>query len=90
MLPDVKFQTCVNFAKSETCYHLHFCHACLNLLVDELAITQCSYFVKNLEWIPAKYFVLMSEGCSMLFLMHLDGLVLLIATRCHICFACHF
>ena len=26
----------------------------------------------------------------MLFLMHLDGLRLLIADRCHICFVCHF
>ena len=31
----------------------------------------------------------MLECSSLLFLMHLDGLVLLIADRCHICFACH-
>ena len=78
------------FSNSVTCYHLHFCHACLNLLMDELAIAQCSSFVKHHEWISAMYFVVMLECCSMLFLMHLDGLVLLIADRCHICFACHF
>ena len=61
VLPDVKFQTCFNFTKSETCYHLHFCHACLNLLMDELAVAQCSSFVKNHEWIPAMYFVAMFE-----------------------------
>ena len=58
MLPDVKFQ--LSFAllpMSETCYHLHFCHACLNLLVDELAVAQCSSLVKIHEWIPAMYFV---------------------------------
>ena len=80
----------VNFTKSETCYHLHFCHACLNLLMDELAVAQCSYFVKNLEWIPAMYFVAMFECCSIISLMHLDGYLLFIADRCHICFACHF
>ena len=61
MLPDDIFQTCVNFTKSETCYRLHFCHACLNLLLDELAVAQCSSFVKHLERIPAMYFVAMFE-----------------------------
>ena len=88
--PDDKFQTCVNFTKSETCYHLHFCHACLNLLMDDLAIAQCSSFVKHHEWIPAMYFVVMFECCSIIILMHLDGYLLFIADRCHICFACHF
>ena len=69
----------VNFTKSVTWYLLHFCHACLNLLLSELAVAQCSSFVKHLEWVPAMYFVAMLECCSMLFLMHLDGLVLLIA-----------
>ena len=87
---DDKFQTCVNFTKSETCCHLHFCHACLNLLMDELAVAQCSSFVKLLEWIPAMYFVVMFECCSIFILMHLDGYLLIIADRCHICFACHF
>ena len=90
MLPDDKFQTCVNFTKSETCYHLHFCHACLNLLMSELAVAQCSYFVKHHEWIPAMYFVAMLECCSLLFFMHLEGYLLLIADRCHICFCLPF
>ena len=80
----------VNFTKSVTYYLLHFCHACLSMLLSELAVAQCSSFVKHLEWIPAMYFVAMLECCSLLFLMHLDGLVLLIADQCHICFACHF
>ena len=46
---------------SETCYHLPFCHACLNLLMDELAVAQCSSFVELLEWIPAMYFVAMFD-----------------------------
>ena len=79
----------VIFTKSVTWYLLLFCHACLNLLLSELAVAQCSSFVKHHEWIPAMYFVVMLECCSMLFLMHLDGLVLLIADQCHICFACH-
>ena len=80
----------VNFTKSETCYLLHFCHACLNLLLSELAVAQCSSFVKHHEWIPAMYFVAMFECCSIFILMHLDGYLLFIADRCHICFACHF
>ena len=89
MLPDLKFQTSVNFTKSEICYHLHFYHACLNLLMSELAIAQCSSFVKHLEWSTYMCFVVMLECSSLLFLMHLDGLVLLIAALCHYCFACH-
>ena len=75
--------------KSETCNLLHFWHACLNLLMSDLAIAQCSSFVKHLEWNPAMYFVVMLECSSLLFLMHLDGLVLLIVALCHYCFACH-
>ena len=74
----------------ETCYLLLFCHACFNVIVSELAVAQCSSFVKHLEWVPAMYFVAMLECFSMLFLMHLDGYLLFIADRCHICFACHF
>ena len=73
-----------------TWYLFHFCHACLSLLFCELAVAQGSYFVKHLEWVTAMCFVVMLECSSLLFLMHLDGLVLLIADRCHICFACHF
>ena len=80
----------VIFTKSVTWYFLHFYHACLNLLLSELAVAQCSYFVKHHEWIHSMYFVVMLEWCSMLLLMHLGGLVLIIADRCHICFACHF
>ena len=63
---------------------MHFCHACLNLLMDELAIAQCSSFIKLYEWIPAMYFVAMIECCSMFILLHLDGYLLYIADRCHI------
>ena len=90
MLPDDKFHTCVNFTKSETYYHLHFFYACLNLLMDELAVAQCSSFVKHHECIHAMYFVSMFECCSIYILMHLVGHLLIIADRCHICFACHF
>ena len=51
----------VIFTKSVTCYRLHFCHACLSLLMSELAVAQCSSFVKHLEWIPAMYFFAMLE-----------------------------
>ena len=70
--------------------HLHFCHACLNLLMDELAVAQCSSFVKHHEWIPAMYCVVMFEWCRIIILMHLDGYLLYIADRCHIWNACHF
>ena len=69
---------------------MHFCHACLSLLMDELAVAQCSSFDKHHEWIPAMYFVAMFECCSIIILMHLDGYLLFIADRCHICFACFF
>ena len=36
------------------------------------------------------YFVAMLECCSIFILMHLVGHLLIIADRCHICFACHF
>ena len=85
------FQPCSVFSPSlwSWCF-LHFCHACLNLLLCDLAVAQCSSFVKHHEWISAMYFVVMLECCSMLFLMHLEGYLLLIADRCYICFACHF
>ena len=71
-------------------YQLLFCHACLNLLMDDLTVAQCSSFVKHLEWIPAMYFVAMFEWCSMFILLHLDGYLLYIAERGHIWFARHF
>ena len=58
--------------------------------MDELAIAQCSSFVKNYEWIPAMYFVVLFEWCSIFILLHLDGYLLFITDQCHICFACHF
>ena len=42
------------------------------------------------EWITAMYIVAMFGCCSMFNLLHLDGYLLFIADRCHICFACHF
>ena len=36
------------------------------------------------------YFVVMFGCCSMFISLHLDGHLLIIADRCHICFACHF
>ena len=76
MLPDDKFQTYVNFTKSETSYRLPFFHACLNLLMDELAVAKCSSFVKLLEWIPAMYFVVMFGCCSIFISLHLDAYLL--------------
>ena len=70
-------------------YLLHFCHVCLNLLLCDLAVAQCSSFVKHLDWIPPMYFFAMLECSSLLFLLHLDGPVLLIAALRHYCFACH-
>ena len=58
--------------------------------MDELAVAQCSSFVKHHEWIPSMYFVVMFEYCSLFILMHLVGHLLIIADQCHICFACHF
>ena len=63
---------------------MHFCHACLNLLMDEFAVAQCSSFVNHHEWIAAMYFVAMFECSSMFVLLHLDGYLLYIADRCHI------
>ena len=63
---------------------MHFCHAYLNLLMDELAAGQCSSFVKIHEWIPSMYFVAMFECCSMFILLHLVRYLLYIADRCHI------
>ena len=57
---------------SETCYLLHFFHACLNLLMSELVVDPSLSFVKHHEWIPAMYFVAMFECSSLFILMHLD------------------
>ena len=68
---------------------MHFCHACLNLLLCDLAVAHCSSFVKHLEWITAMCFVAMLECSSLISCCILDGIVLLIAELCHYCFACH-
>ena len=89
MLPDVNPVMLLFSLSLRTWYLLHFCHACLNLLFCELAVPQYSSFDKHLERITTMWFVVMLECSSLLFLMHLDGLVLLTAALCHICFACH-
>ena len=58
--------------------------------MDELAIAQCSSFVKHHEWIPSMYFVVIFECISLFMLMHLEGYLLFITYRCYIYFACHF
>ena len=72
-----------------TWYLLHVRHACLDLLLCDLAVAQCSSFVKHLEWITAMCFVAMLECSSLVYRCILDGIVLLIAESCHYCFACH-
>ena len=72
-----------------TCNLLHFCHACLSLICCELAVAQCSSFVKHLESIRAMCFVAMLECSSLVSCWTLHGIVLLIAELCHSCFACH-
>ena len=78
------------FSPSLWCWYLvHFCHACLNLLLCDLAISQCSCFVKHLEYITAICFVAMLECSSLVSCCILDSIVLLIAEFCHSCFASH-
>ena len=71
-----------------TWYLLHFCHACLNLLLCELAVDQCSSFVKHLEWITPMCFVAMLECSSLVSCCILDDIVLLIVDLYHYYFAC--
>ena len=70
-------------------YLLHFCHACLNQLFCDLAVAQCSYFLKHLLEITAMCFVAMLECSSLVSCCILDGIVLLIAELRHYCFPCH-
>ena len=70
-------------------YLLHLCHACLSLLLCDLAVAQCSSFVKHFEWFTAMCFVAMLECSSLVSCCILDGIVLSIAELCHYCFACH-
>ena len=66
-------------------YLLHFCHACLNLLLCDLAVAQCSYFVKHLEYITFICIVVMLECSSLVSCCILDGIMMLIAELCHYC-----
>ena len=84
VLPDLKFQTSVNFTKSETYLSIALLSCLFEPVNDELAVAQCSSFVKHYEWIPAMYFVAMFECCSIIILMHLDGYLLFIADQYHI------
>ena len=72
-----------------TCNLLHFCHACLSLICCELAVAQCSSFVKHLLKITAICFVAMLGCCSIVSRCILSAIMLLIADSCHSCFACH-
>ena len=72
-----------------SCYLLHFCHACLRLICCDLAIAQCSSFVKHLLYITVICFVAMLECCSIVACCILSAIMLLIADSCHSCFACH-
>ena len=60
----------------------------MNLIFPCLASQTCLLTVGCLA-IPC-IFVVMFECRSIIILMHLDGYMLIIADRCHICFACHF
>ena len=70
-------------------YLLHFCHACLNLLWCDLAVAQCSSFVKHLLFITSIFFVIMLGCCSIVSCCMLSSIALLIAALCHTCLACH-
>ena len=72
-----------------TWYLLPFCHACLNLLWCDLAVAQCSLFVKHLLYITVICFVAMLECCSIVTCCILSAIMLLIADSCHFCFARH-
>ena len=70
-------------------YLLYFCHACLNLLLCDLAVAQCSCFVKHLLYRTTICFVAMLECSSLVSSCILSGIMLLIADLRHSCFACH-
>ena len=54
----------VLFMPCPTWYLLHFCHACLSLICCDLAVAQCSSFVKHLLYITAICFVVTLGCCS--------------------------
>ena len=83
------FQPCPVISLSLwTWYLLHFCHACLNLLLCVLAVARCSCFVKHLEYITAICLVAMLDCSSLFSCCILDVIVMLIAKLCQYCFAC--
>ena len=68
------------FSLSLWCWYLlHFCHACLNLLQCDLAVAQCSCFVKHLLYITAICFVFKLGWSSIASCCILSGILLLIA-----------
>ena len=79
-----EFHTIVNFTKSEICLPNAFLPCLFEPVNDELAVAQCSSFVKHHVWIPVMYFDAMFGCCSMSILLHLYGYLLIIADRCHI------
>ena len=79
-----------NFTKSVNLISFALCDACLNLLCCDLAIAQCSCFVKHLEYITFICFFVMLKCSSLTSWCMLSGIMLLIAELCHSCFACHW
>ena len=69
-------------------YVLHFCHACLNLLLCDLVVAQCSCFVNHLLYITDICFVSMLERSSLVSGCILSGIMLLIAVLRRSCDAC--
>ena len=66
------------FSLSLWCWYLlHFCHACLNPPLCDLAVAQCSCFVKRLLYVTTICFVAMLECSSLVSCCILDGTVLL-------------
>ena len=78
------------FSLSLQCWYLlHFCHACLNLFLCDLAIAECSCFGKHLLYITAIWFVVLLECNSLVSCCMLSSIMLLIIVLHHPCFACH-
>ena len=68
----------------ESVLHIHFCHACLNLLMDEFAYGSVLVFCQPSCVHHCHVFFFMFGGCSMFISLHLDAYLLQIADRCHI------
>ena len=76
-----------NFTKSVKL--ISFAFLPWNLLWCDLAVAQCSSFVKHLLQITAICFVAMLGCCSIVTCCILSSILLFIADQCHTCFACH-